>query len=63
MRNGRTEMRRVHDLIPTIDTLPTRMQSSYPEIREDDFWDAYRIASPYSMVHITGFYQSYQALR
>ena len=56
-------MRYVSDLIPSIDAMPTRMRSSYPEIVEEDFWDCFRLASPYSMVHVTGFYETYQALR
>jgi len=56
-------MRYVRDLIPSIDTMPTRMRGNYPEITDEEFWDCYRLASPYSMVHVTGFYETYQALR
>lgn len=56
-------MRYISDLIPAIDTMPTRMRSSYPEILGEEFWDCYHLAAPYSMVHVTGFYETYQALR
>lgn len=56
-------MRYVTDLIPIIDTLPTRQRAGYPEILDEEFWDCYRQAAPYSMVHVTGFFQAYQAVR
>lgn len=51
------------DLVPEIDAAPTRSRAAFPEIVDELFWRFYEIASPYSLVHVTGFYNVYQALR
>ena len=56
-------MKYTRDLIPEIDELATRKRENYPEITDDDFWRFFELAAPYSMVHITGFYNVYQTLR
>jgi hypothetical protein len=40
----------VHDL-------PGRRRDSFPEIVDEQFWQLYDRASPYSLVHVTGFYK------
>ena len=56
-------MKYTRDLVAHIDSMWTRSRASYPEITDEDFWEFYALASPYSMVHITGFYNVYQSMR
>jgi hypothetical protein len=39
-----------------LDRLPGRMRSSFPEIADEVFWKLYAAASPFSLLHVTGFY-------
>ena len=43
--------------------IPTRRRENFPEINDPLFWDLYDQCSPFSMVHIPGFYNVYQSLR
>jgi len=51
------------DAVPHIDDLPTRRREHYPEIQDPTFWRFYERCSDYSVVHIPGFYNVYQAMR
>jgi O-methyltransferase len=53
----------VYDLRPNIEQEPFRKRARFPEIVEEDFWQAFELAKPYSMLAITGFYNIYQSLR
>ena len=50
-------------LVPKIDRLRTRQRRSYPEIESSLFWSAYQRCSPFSLLHVPGFYNLYQSLR
>jgi O-methyltransferase len=50
------------DLIPGIDDVPTRARASFPEIRDERFWECYAVAVPFSLAHVTGFYNVYQSM-
>jgi hypothetical protein len=56
-------MKYSRDLIPHIDSMPSRSRASFPEIADEMFWEFYGWAAPYSMVHVTGFYNVYQSMR
>ena len=56
-------MRNIYDLRPDIDNDKNRQRSSYPEIVEPEFWDAYEQAKPYSMLKVTGFYNIFESMR
>jgi hypothetical protein len=45
-----------------LDRLPGRMRSSFPEIADEVFWKLYAAASPFSLLHVTGFYNIYQSM-
>ncbi|MGE0701055.1 MAG: TylF/MycF/NovP-related O-methyltransferase [Hyphomicrobiaceae bacterium] len=53
----------VYDKIPKIDEMASRRRSSFPDITEEKFWEIYDIAKPYSMIHVTGFYNLFSAIR
>lgn len=55
-------MKFAKDLFPQIDELPTRKRASFPEIRDERFWSLYATASPYSLLHVTGFYNLFQSV-
>ena len=55
-------MRYARDLIPQLDELPSRLPENFPEIVDSGFWEFYAQASPFSMVHVTGFFNLYQSL-
>jgi hypothetical protein len=55
-------MKFAKDLVPQIDTLPTRQRASFPEISDETFWSLYAAASPYSLLHVTGFYNLFQSI-
>jgi hypothetical protein len=57
------ELHDIYDLRPDIENAKTRQRKSFPEIVEPEFWDAFETAKPYSMLHVTGFYNLYQSLR
>jgi hypothetical protein len=48
--------------LSNMDKLPGRMRQSFPSIRDELFWSLYAKASPFSMVHITGFYNVFQSM-
>lgn len=60
-RRGRFE--RAEDLFPQVHLLATRQRKSYPEIADETFWRMYEAASPYSLVHVPGFFNLYQSMR
>ena len=45
-----------------IDVLPGRKRESFPEITDEIFWTIYGVASPFSLLHVTGFYNIYQSI-
>ncbi len=45
-----------------INELPGRMRASFPEITDELFWSLYATASPFSLLHVTGFYNVYQTM-
>ena len=51
------------DAVPHIDDLPTRRRENYPELQDSTFWRFYERCKDYSVVHIAGFYNVYQAMR
>jgi O-methyltransferase len=63
MANGIDNFRYATHLVPDIDALPTRQKINFPEIIDPDFWPLYETAKKYSMVHVTGFYNTYQSIR
>ncbi len=38
------------------------MRANYPEITDELFWELYATAAPFSLLHITGFYNVYQSM-
>jgi hypothetical protein len=58
-------MTSVYDLsaFSEIDRIPWRQRSNFPEITDEEFWDIYAIASRYSIVHVTGFYNIFQSMK
>lgn len=50
------------DLFPNIDELPTRQKGSFPEIEDQVFWEMYDRCKPYSLLHVTGFFNLYQSM-
>lgn len=57
-------MRNVYDLVPEIDTLPTRHRESFGDLTgEEEFWELYELSKAYSMLHVTGFFNLYTAIR
>jgi O-methyltransferase len=55
-------LRTVSQLHSTLHLIGSRQRSTFPEIEGDEFWQSHEIASPFSMVHIPGFYNVYQSL-
>jgi O-methyltransferase len=53
----------VYDLVPAIDDHPLRRRSSFPELTDEVFWDEYERAKPFSMLHVTGFWNLFEAVR
>jgi O-methyltransferase len=57
-------MRTVYERRPKIEDLPNRKRGNFPDLEnETQFWDLYDAAKKYSMVHITGFFNVYSAIR
>ncbi len=56
-------MKFARDLVPRIDRLHTRKRETYPEIEDARFWDFYERCKPYSLLHVTGFYNLHQSLQ
>ena len=56
-------MKFARDLVPRIDRLHTRKRETYPEIEDTQFWECYERCRPYSLLHVTGFYNLHQSLR
>ncbi len=52
----------VYDLVPALDDHPLRQRKSFPELDDDVFWSEYELAKPYSMLHVTGFWNLHQAV-
>jgi O-methyltransferase len=52
----------VYDLVPDIDDNPLRGRSRFPELTDETFWTEYERAKPFSMLHVTGFWNLYQAV-
>ncbi len=52
-------------MLPAIDLdrLPTRGRPNFPEITDEVFWAFHAIASPFSLLHVTGFYNVYQSIQ
>ncbi len=46
-----------------INDMPERLRVNFPEIQDETFWELYTIASRYSLLHVTGFYNLYQSLK
>lgn len=55
-------LRRVSELHAQIDQIHADELAHYSEIQGDEFKDLFALACPYSMVHVTGFYNVYQPL-
>jgi O-methyltransferase len=53
---------KARDHYPDIDSIPGRKRETFPEIRNEKFWDLYDRAKDYSLVHITGFYNAFQSM-
>jgi len=45
-----------------IDNLPGRKRANFPEIVDDVFWELYAISSPFSLLHVPGFYNLFQSI-
>lgn len=43
--------------------VPGRQRSAFPDIQDELFWACYERCAPFSMVHITGFLDTYNALK
>lgn len=54
--------RTIYDWRPGIDESLRRRQEEFPEIQDPAFWTLYHQCKPYSMLHITGFYNLYQSV-
>ncbi len=50
-------------LVGKIDTLPTRQRRHFPELKDPEFWKFYELCSPFSLVHVTGFYNAFESIR
>ena len=55
-------LRRVSELHAQIDQIHADELAHYSEIQGDEFKELFALACPYSMVHVTGFYNVYQSL-
>jgi len=62
-RSGVQQVRAVSAYVTGIDQLPGRRRESFPEITDEKFWEFYHIASPFSLLHVSGFYNIYQSLQ
>ena len=51
------------DLGIKINDMPERRRESYPELKDELFWKLYGVASKYSLLHVTGFYNLFQSLK
>jgi hypothetical protein len=59
-------MLRAKDFRPkfaSIDNLPGRKRANFPEIVEQEFWELYEKSSPFSLLHVPGFYNLFQSMR
>jgi O-methyltransferase len=45
-----------------LDRIPGRTPASFPEITDPVFWRMYAAASPFSLLHISGFYNVFQSM-
>lgn len=50
------------DLFPDIDDHGTRQRAWFPEIEDGVFWSLYEDCKHYSLLHVPGFYNLYQAM-
>ena len=53
----------MYDLVPKIDDHPLRQRLSFSELDDELFWAEYERAKPFSMLHVTGFWNLYQSIR
>lgn len=58
----RRKLETIYDVRPDIDKSPSRQRDRFADVPEEAFWSAYEMAKPYSMVQVTGFYNTYKAL-
>lgn len=57
-------MRTVYERRPDIDSLPSRKRETFPDLaQEEEFWTLFEQSRRYSMVHVTGFFNVYSALK
>lgn len=55
-------LRKVNQLHAGIDKIHADELAYYSEIQDSEFRDCFRLACPYSMVHVPGFFNVYQSL-
>jgi O-methyltransferase len=58
-------MKYVKDTSPrraNIDTLPARRRGNFLSIKDELFWEFFEKASPFSLVHVAGFYNVFQSM-
>jgi O-methyltransferase len=53
----------IYDVWPHVEETEPRQRERFPEIIEEEFWEVYDLAKPYSMLGVPGFYNLYQSLR
>ena len=53
----------VYDIVPAIEDHPLRQRRSFPELTNELFWEEYERARPFSMLHVTGFWNLFEGLR
>lgn len=56
-------LRRVVELHPGIDQMHADELAYYSEIQDREFKEVFKLACPFSMVHVTGFYNVFQSLK
>jgi hypothetical protein len=62
-QKARAPFRYAKQLVGKIDTLPTRQRRNFPELKDSAFWKFYELCSPFSLVHVTGFYNAFESIR
>jgi hypothetical protein len=57
-------MKYARDLYSHIDEMPTRQIASFPELWEEKaFWQFYEQSKPFSLLHVSGFYNLFQSVK
>ena len=56
-------LRRVRELHPGIDQIHADELAHYSEIQDREFKELFGLACPFSMVHVTGFYNVFQSVK